>query len=311
VLEELVGMGCRKVHFSGGEVLVRPGFVDLAEHAAAIGLKTNFTTNGTLIDRELARRLARAGVNSVSVSLDGPDARSHDEVRGVDGAFDRTVRGIRWLRRAADARKGRPRLRLNVVLMRTNFRRLPEMLRLAGELGAVDLCAMPVDEKGDSTWRLSRSQIELYNRDIAPEVAELRRELGFAITQDSIYPFGVTPEEVSYTKQGLYARGLYERACCMAPWLHTFIAWSGEVYLCCMTNRRTEALGNVATTPVREVFHGQAYRRVRRDFQAGNHLPACHRCDLFLTENRLLHAALAGRHRRSFQQSGAGKAVPG
>jgi MoaA/NifB/PqqE/SkfB family radical SAM enzyme len=293
VLDQLVALGCRKVHFSGGEVLVRNDFLELVEHTVGIGLKTNLTTNGTLIDRQVARQLARAGANSISVSLDGPTARLHDEVRGVEGAFARTLRGIRWLQRYADPAKRRPKLRINVVLMESNFRRLPEMLRLAGELGAIDLCAMPVDEKGESNRRLSRSQIELYNRDIAPQVQEARKELGFPVTQEAVFPFGVTPEEVAYSKKGLYARGLYERQCCLAPWLHTFIAWSGEVYPCCMTSRRIEPLGNVVNSPLAAIFDGAPYHALRRAFRGGEHLPACHGCDLFLVENRFLHAALA------------------
>ena len=91
---------------------------------------------------------------------------------------------------------------------------------------------------------------------------------------------------------GLYARGLFTRQACLAPWLHTFFAWNGDAYLCCMTNGWMDALGNVGRQSVREIFHGAAYQEVRRRFQAGHHLASCHRCDLFLRENARLHTAL-------------------
>jgi hypothetical protein len=89
------------------------------------------------------------------------------------------------------------------------------------------------------------------------------------------------------------------RQACLAPWLHTFFAWNGETYLCCMTNGRMDALGNVGRQSVREIFHGAAYQDLRRRFAAGRHLASCHRCDLFLPENAQLHAALdeAGERR--------------
>ena len=162
VFGELAEMGCRKVHFSGGEVFLRRDFLDLAEAAIERGLKVNVTTNGTLIDRAAARRLAAIGVNRVSISLDGPTARVHDAIRGQAQAFRRSVRTIRRLRA-----HGLQRVRINFVVMRGNYRRLPAMVRLAGELGAEELLPMPVDEKKPRN-RLSARQIRDYNRAIAP-----------------------------------------------------------------------------------------------------------------------------------------------
>jgi MoaA/NifB/PqqE/SkfB family radical SAM enzyme len=290
VFGELVALGCRKLHFSGGEVFLRRDFLDLVESAVDLGLKVNVTTNGTLIDRERAKRLAASGVNSVSISLDGPTARSHDAVRGQAHAFRRSLRTIRRLR----AHGERVRVRVNFVVMRRNFRRLPAMVRLAGALGAEELLPMPVDEKGPRRNRLSSTQIREYNRTIAPLVLEERVRQGFSTAPAFVYPFGVTDKEIRLSAAGEYARGYFTQRPCLAPWLHAFFAWNGDAYLCCMTNGRMEPLGNVGRQTVPEVFHGPAYRKVRRRFLAGRHLASCHRCDLFLTENARLHAALDG-----------------
>ena len=288
VFAELADLGCRKVHFSGGEVFLRRDFLDLVESARARGLKVNMTTNGTLIDRASVRRIVDLGVNSVSISLDAPGATAHDRIRGQRHAFKRSLRTIRRLRAGSE----RLRVRINFVVMRQNFRRLPAMVRLAGELGAEELLPMPVDENGARTHRLSARQILEYNRTIAPQVLVLRQRYGFSTTPAFVYPFGVTQEEVRLSAQGLYARGVFERRACLVPWLHTFFAWNGDTYLCCMTNGRMEPLGNVGRDSVRDIFEGPGYRRVRAEFLAGRHLGSCHRCDLFLRENALLHAAL-------------------
>jgi Fe-coproporphyrin III synthase len=288
VFVELASLGCRKLHFSGGEVFLRPDFLDLVESAVGHGLKVNLTSNGTLVTKRVARRLADAGVNSVSISLDGPSAAVHDAVRGQEAAFARAVRALRLLREASSALK----LRVNFVVMQDNYRRLPEMVRLAGELGASDLVPMPIDEKGPRRRRLSRSQIRRYNRELAPQVLELRRKYGLPADPSRVYPFGVTEDEIGWSAKGFYARGAFERRPCLAPWLHAFFAWDGETYLCCMTNGRMESLGNVGRQSVAEVFHGDACERVRREFIAGRPQPSCLRCDLFLPENARLHAAL-------------------
>ncbi len=297
VFREMAELGCKKIHFSGGEVFLRKDFLDLVEDAIACGMKVNMTTNGTLVDREAARRMAKMGVNSVSISLDGPDDEAHNAVRGRAYAFDRSVQTIKWLKRdqrldRVESLSKKLKVRINFVVMRGNYKRLPEMVTLAGELGAEELLPMPVDEKKVIRNRLTKAQIRRYNREIAPEVVELRQKYGFSTHPALVYPFGVTEEEVRYSAKGLYARGTFERKACLAPWLHTFIAWNGDVYLCCMTNGRMEPLGNVASTRVGDVFHGEGYRRIREEFSSGNHLAPCHRCDLFLKENAALHAAL-------------------
>lgn len=291
VFAELVDLGCRKVHFSGGEVFLRPDFLDLAEAGIRLGLKVNVTTNGTLVTRDAARRIADIGVNGVSISLDGPTAAAHDAIRGQASAFARSVRTIRRLKRYGTKLK----VRINFVVMRGNFRRLPAMVRLAGALGAEELLPMPVDERGPRTHRLSARQILEHNRTIAPEVEALRRRHGFSTSPLLVYPFGVTDEEIRLSARGFYARGIFQRQTCLAPWLHVFFAWNGETYLCCMTNGRMESLGNAGRQSAVEIFHGPAYREVRAEFLAGRHLPSCHRCDLFLRENAAVHAALDER----------------
>ncbi len=292
VLDELAAMGCRKVHFSGGKVFLRRDFLAPVDHTIAVGMRANMTTNATLIDRERARRMARAGINSVSISLDGPNPNVHDRIRGMAGAFKRSVKTIGWLRRYSEGEKRPLKVRINFVVMNDNFRTLPEMVRLAAELGAVELNPMPVDEKGPRKKRLSRGQIEAYNREIAPLVLDLRREHGFSTAPGKVYPFGVTPGDVKLSREGLYARGFYERHPCLAPWLHAFFAWNGDVFLCCMTNGRMEPLGNARSQSMKAIFHGKPYRRIRRRFMSGQHLPTCHRCDLFLEENARLHKEL-------------------
>ena len=299
VLGELAGAGATKVHFSGGEVFLRKDFLPLVEHAAGLGLRVNLTTNGTLVDRDDCRRLVQAGVNAISISLDGPKSKIHDAVRGVPGAFRRTVRTIRRLGRESQRVKKPPTLRINFVVMRNNYRRLPEMVDLAASLGASDLHAMPVDEKGPRKNRLSRTQIEEYERDVAPLVEDARRRAGFRILPDDVHPFGTSDEEIAASRDGFYARGRFERESCLAPFLHTFLAWNGDVFLCCMTNGRIEPLGNVRRQSVGEVFEGDRYRAVRSDFLAGRHFGDCARCDLFLPENAKVHEALRLAERRT------------
>lgn len=85
--------------FSGGEPLVRPDLLQLISHARNNGIRCVISTNGTMINEDMATKLGKAGLSYVGVSLDGLSAK-HDEFRQVQGAFDWAIRGIRYCREA-------------------------------------------------------------------------------------------------------------------------------------------------------------------------------------------------------------------
>jgi len=87
--------GVTIIAFSGGEPLVRPDIMELVRYAADKGIYVAMATNGTLITKKKAKEMKDAGVEFVQISLDGIDADTHDKFRGVKGAFDKTVQGIK------------------------------------------------------------------------------------------------------------------------------------------------------------------------------------------------------------------------
>lgn len=292
VIDQLADMGCRKIHFSGGEVFLRQDFLDLVERGCERGLKINMTTNGTLLNKTRLKRLIKAKPNSISLSLDGPRASVHDSIRGLPGSFKKTTKAIQRIRKYGHRYGRTPKIRINFVLMRTNYRRAAEMIRLAGDLGAIDVVPMPVDEKGEAVMRLTRSQIERYNHEIAPQVLYERRRAGFSTDPLLVYPFGRTQHEVKASRDGRYSADFYLKKPCLSPWTHLFFAWDGETYLCCMTNGRMESLGNVGKEAVADIFNGPKMTEVRRQFVALEHPKACARCDMVTGENQMLHSAM-------------------
>jgi MoaA/NifB/PqqE/SkfB family radical SAM enzyme len=99
LLDDLSSYGAPVILFSGGEPLMRPDLPELAEYAVAKGMRAVISTNGTLITRELAKTLKTIGLSYVGISLDGL-AVVNDHFRGVSGAFDQALTGIRNCREA-------------------------------------------------------------------------------------------------------------------------------------------------------------------------------------------------------------------
>ena len=121
--------------FSGGEPLMRPDLFELLEYARARGVISALATNATLVDPTLAKRLADLGVSRVSVSLDGPDAPTHDAFRGLPGSFDQAVAGIGALRDAGID------VQINVTFTKKNRDDAVAMIDLVQKL---DACAIHV-----------------------------------------------------------------------------------------------------------------------------------------------------------------------
>ena len=96
VLDDLAEFKVPAVLFSGGEPLVRPDVLELAHYARQRGLHVVLSTNGTLIDRDIAQRLKDLQFAYVGISLDSAIPAIHDEFRGMKGAFERTLRGFRF-----------------------------------------------------------------------------------------------------------------------------------------------------------------------------------------------------------------------
>ncbi len=97
VIDDLKGFRVPVIIFSGGEPLMRPDMLELSAHAKQLGFYTALSTNGTLIDKEMARKIGTIGYDYVGISLDGI-GKVHDDFRGMDGAFDLSLQAVRHLR---------------------------------------------------------------------------------------------------------------------------------------------------------------------------------------------------------------------
>jgi radical SAM protein with 4Fe4S-binding SPASM domain len=94
VLDDLAEFKVPAVLFSGGEPMVRGDIFELAAYARNLGLHVVLSTNGTLIDREVAERFVELKFAYIGISLDSATAAIHDQFRGMEGAFKRTMQGF-------------------------------------------------------------------------------------------------------------------------------------------------------------------------------------------------------------------------
>ena len=124
--------GATRLILSGGEPTIHPNFVDFIKLGRLAGYrKVQTVTNGRLFAyKPFLKRSLDAGLSEITFSVHGPNARVHDALVAVKGAFDQEMEG---LRNALE--DGRPIVNIDVVINRGNVKLLPEMLRLFYGMG--------------------------------------------------------------------------------------------------------------------------------------------------------------------------------
>ncbi len=113
----------------GGEPFAKPDIMVILRRMGEKQFWTNVTTNGTLIDEEVARDLKEARMKQVTVSLEGPCAEINDSIRGK-GSFKRALRGINYLRDY-----GIP-FRIQMTVSKMNYDKIEEMAEFCQHTGA-------------------------------------------------------------------------------------------------------------------------------------------------------------------------------
>ncbi len=118
-------LGVHKVRLTGGEPLLRPGFVELVSRISAIEGITDLalTTNGVLLPRH-AVALKKAGLGRITVSLDSLDEEVFRQMAGGRGSVTEVLDGIRAAEQA-----GFSHLKINTVVQRNiNDHTVPQVV---------------------------------------------------------------------------------------------------------------------------------------------------------------------------------------
>ena len=182
LIRDLAEAGVVVIAFSGGEPLMRKDFFEMASYARDQGIYVALASNGTMISPGIAGKLREGGVEYVEISIDGKDAAHHDAMRGMNGAFDRSVAGIRNC-----VEKGIYTC-IATTVTRDNYDQVPEIYQLARDLGVTRHICFNFIPTGRG--------IEMSDKDISP----CQREdlLRFILTKNQP---GQKPEVLSTAPQ--------------------------------------------------------------------------------------------------------------
>ena len=133
LIDDLTEFGSPVILFSGGEPTMRKDLPELAEYAKSKGMRAVISTNGTLIDEKMAKVLKKIGLSYVGISLDGV-RETNDKFRGVPGAFDAAMDGLR------NCMKEDIKVGLRFTINKKNMADIPAIFDIIEEEGIPRVC---------------------------------------------------------------------------------------------------------------------------------------------------------------------------
>lgn len=248
---------------TGGEPLLRHDLEQLVQAGREQGLMPVIGTNGTLLDARRAESLRDAGAAGLSISLDSSDARFHDRLRGLPGAWAGARRGL------AAAGKAGLAIVLQSTVFEANRRDLTALADIAGQAGvmAFNVFFLVCTGRGVTQSDLTSASYE-----------ETLREI--ALLQERHPGMKIRARCAPYMRriQGLHAgegSGNYAdwSSACLAGRRYFRITPQGRVTPCPYI---PEVIGDLRRTPLAEIWsESPVLQRLRRELPKGK----CGGCD--------------------------------
>lgn len=129
IIDQIVDAGCLYLLLTGGEIFLRPDFLDIYTYAKRKGLLITLFTNGTLLTPRIADYLAEWVPYEIEITLYGMSREVYEHVTGVPGSYERCISGINLL-----LDRGLP-LALKTMVLQSNKHELQAMKSYAEDLG--------------------------------------------------------------------------------------------------------------------------------------------------------------------------------
>ena len=245
VIDELAALGALNLTLSGGEMLVRRDWFDIAQYARTRKFLLRLFTNGILVTPRIADQMASLHPYAVEISVYGADAETHERITRRARSFELTMRAFQLLRERG------VRTVFKTPLMRENVRQFHALRALADSVGARFRYDITITAKDNGS----------------------RAPLAHRLTYDDlVWLFREAIDPALWVERKLTPT---TRTCAIATNALT-IDPQGNVSPCVQVRQR---IGNVREQPLREIWEtASAWNELSHITL--NDLPVCRTCEL-------------------------------
>lgn len=137
-------LGVYELDIQGGEPLSYPNLFDVLEALDPGKFYTYLTSNAWLLTQELADKVAAAGVDRITISIDSFDAKEHDDLRQQQGSYKKAMESLEYVAKAGM----RPYVNITVGNYNARDKKFLEFCEslLEKKYGVAYNCAIPVGD---------------------------------------------------------------------------------------------------------------------------------------------------------------------
>ena len=244
----------KKANWIGdGEPLLNPDFNNLIEMASQKGIKSIFSTNGTLVTKEDVNFWKRHKVTDVQVSVDTSKPETYEKMR-PGAKFDRVIKSCKLISEAGI------RLQMSNIMLAESIEDMPDYIDLCIEVGAWKV-ALPRPHLYDGLKKYLSSYPD---PTVANPILKIAQDKARKANIGWYEPWLITP----YFKR------------CMFPFLSVYIQIGGTIQTCCFLSGKDRTgyydgasckipatnyeMGNILTDNFNKIWYGEAYKELRR-----------------------------------------------
>lgn len=274
--------GLTSIAYSGGEALLHPNIEEIFEYTSKVGLDMFLLTNGTYINEWLMCLLEKYKP-ILQISLEGPDQKTSDEIRGV-GSFKKSIAFIEELKR-----KDYPSdIYINTVLNRHNINSYWSMKKFVKSLGVTSLSFSLLTNTG----RAEENDLDIEQSEKIEVMKDINENMQ---TQTDFLCKGVGVNHVCSMNQ------VNDNRINIQP----KVTPRGDVLPCQMHNGKQYMLGNVLKMTMSEIVNSEKTRAYLAMSQLrSQYMDACITCSFEVSCRRGCIAKAISEYHNPFSVDG-------
>lgn len=248
VLNQLSGKLLYMLFYFQGEPYINPNFLEMVKKASKKGIYTATSTNAHFLDKKNAERTVKSGLDRIIISIDGTTQEVYEQYR-KRGSLEKVISGTKNLIEAKKKLKSKtPHIIYQFLVVRPNQHQIPEVKRLAKELGVDEL-------------RLKTAQVYSYENG-NPLIPTIDKYSRYRKMADGTYT----------VKNKLLNQ-------CWKMWSSCVITWDGKVVPCCFDKDATHQMGDLKKDDFKTVWNNPTYQEFRRKIMISrNEIDICKNC---------------------------------
>jgi len=257
IVKELGQSGCYYLSASGGEPLLADYLLELLVYAKKTGVRyTHFVTNGYLLDDNIAKDIAKARIDDISISIDGPQD-FHDKNRACDGAYAKAINAIKSLKEYAPSTK----IVLNSIIFPEDPTKCLHVVELANKLN-VYAKFQPLNQhyqfnKKSNSITCRTVKDSLLMRKVIHKLIDEKCVVNSRVYLENMYNFFCDRRNL-----------IFSGADCILGYHHVDVQEDGSVYPCLEGMNWTG--GFITDGNIEEVLRSSQYKRVLQSLRECN-----------------------------------------